>query len=562
MRLALLVLLTATGGAAQTRPVVFEVVVPGVLAPLDTVYLAGTFNGWNPGDQPGNGAALPMTPTGPNRFRLTVDVAGDSVAYKYTLGSWPSVEMSAGDLERDNRLLGARAVARDTVAQWLIPSVALGAWRADDLLRFQAASVQAWAERNGATLGDSLSLPAVDALLASSEAAWAADARRLGVPATPLLPGVVQQMVSGPGAGRSEHVMRTVAVPRTRALLDAFEREPVHVSRLVLLNQMVWDVVRVPLLFEPDAGAADAAAGLAARIGVQAERYCGMDFGVRGGDLGCRVRDNARALGALWVPVAADAHGDLAAATDGFVALVDGGIDSAARDETAADSDLALFLVRRYGRRARGADGLRMLDVLTARTSDLYTTREDLRAAYVRIDPAGGGARFERLLDERPAIRLATVENAPVFTGLVMPDAAARAPFAFDRLAGRLVLLDIWATWCGPCIAEIPTFNALHAALAGRDDVAFVSVLDDARIGGQLPLEAEAFLAAQGVAYPALYDVADDSALGAVLRIRAYPSKFLVFPDGTMRRVPLLMDWRQALRLATDELGLPPVATN
>ncbi len=555
LRVLLLAVLCASAAAAQTRPVTFEVVVPGVLAPLDTVYLAGTVNGWNPGNQPEAGAALPMVPAGPNRFRLTLDVAGDSVAYKYTLGSWRSVEMTAADGERDNRLLGDRRTARDTVEAWLVPSVARGAWRVEDLLFEQGASVRAWVERSGDALFDSLSTAEVDARLAEAEAAWAADAARLGFPALPLQPFALLPFRAGRGDGREAHLFQTVFLPRMTALVDAFESEPPHVSRLFVLSDLVSLAVADPRSFRMDAATATAAEALAARVVALAERYCAADagFGPRGG-VACRLRDTARASNVLWPLVAASARGD-AAAIDGLIARLDAGI------ETQADAPLVAGLAIRHATRTGGDGGLRLLDALLTRTTDRFTAPDSLRAAYVRMDPEGGLARFDRLLPERPAFRLAALDGAPRLDGLVMPDVVARAAFSFDDLAGRLVLLDVWATWCGPCLAEIPTFNAFHDSLAGRTDIAFVSILADARTGGMLPQDAEAFVAERGVRYPALYDLGDDG-LGAALDVTAYPSKYLVYPDGTLRPIPMDVSWRTAVRLATDELGLVPVAAD
>jgi thiol-disulfide isomerase/thioredoxin len=46
----------------------------------------------------------------------------------------------------------------------------------------------------------------------------------------------------------------------------------------------------------------------------------------------------------------------------------------------------------------------------------------------------------------------------------------------WDSLAGRTVVLEFWATWCGPCVAAIPHLNDLADGYAATDDVVFLSV--------------------------------------------------------------------------------------
>lgn len=48
---------------------------------------------------------------------------------------------------------------------------------------------------------------------------------------------------------------------------------------------------------------------------------------------------------------------------------------------------------------------------------------------------------------------------------------------------GRVVLLNIWATWCGPCRAEMPTLDRLQAALGGPDFEVVALSIDRAGIG-------------------------------------------------------------------------------
>jgi thiol-disulfide isomerase/thioredoxin len=68
-----------------------------------------------------------------------------------------------------------------------------------------------------------------------------------------------------------------------------------------------------------------------------------------------------------------------------------------------------------------------------------------------------------------------------IYTGLdsLRPDPGATAAdfvltrldgsdMSSDELKGEIVVVDFWATWCGPCLTEIPAYNALADDYAGR----------------------------------------------------------------------------------------------
>ena len=51
---------------------------------------------------------------------------------------------------------------------------------------------------------------------------------------------------------------------------------------------------------------------------------------------------------------------------------------------------------------------------------------------------------------------------APNFTLSLFNDSNEQLSVNLDSLKGNVILLNFWATWCGPCIAEIPEFNDLY----------------------------------------------------------------------------------------------------
>lgn len=82
---------------------------------------------------------------------------------------------------------------------------------------------------------------------------------------------------------------------------------------------------------------------------------------------------------------------------------------------------------------------------------------------------------------------------APPFT---LPDLDGR-PVALADFAGRVVVVDFWATWCVPCKQQIPVLNQFHRE---RPEVAVLGVAVDA--GGREVVAP--FVAEQHVEYPVL----------------------------------------------------------
>ncbi len=94
---------------------------------------------------------------------------------------------------------------------------------------------------------------------------------------------------------------------------------------------------------------------------------------------------------------------------------------------------------------------------------------------------------------------------------------------------GRWVLVNFWASWCGPCVMEMPSLQRLDKAL-GANGLAVVSVSAD-----ENEAELRAFVRDHGVAFPVGRDPGGRTAAQAY-RTTGYPETFLVDPSGTLHQ--------------------------
>lgn len=112
------------------------------------------------------------------------------------------------------------------------------------------------------------------------------------------------------------------------------------------------------------------------------------------------------------------------------------------------------------------------------------------------------------------------------------PDAAFRdakgQALTFADFAGRVLLVNFWATWCAPCVEEMPALDRLQRA-RGSDRFQVVAISQD-REGAS---KAGPFMADLGLNALGLYTDADWS-LGRALAMRGLPTTFLIDAQGRL----------------------------
>ncbi len=129
---------------------------------------------------------------------------------------------------------------------------------------------------------------------------------------------------------------------------------------------------------------------------------------------------------------------------------------------------------------------------------------------------------------KRPVVGAA----APDFTLTLFPEYTAGLPnpLSLSALRGKVVVINFWASWCGPCHEEADALQNVHARFKDRGVVFLgVDILDTDR-------DAFGYLTRYGISYANGLDTAQRIS-SQIYRITGQPETFIIDTDGTVHTV-------------------------
>jgi thiol-disulfide isomerase/thioredoxin len=172
-----------------------------------------------------------------------------------------------------------------------------------------------------------------------------------------------------------------------------------------------------------------------------------------------------------------------------------------------------------------------MAETVTSGTSSTAADRAAERAHTVRmalvvLALAAGFAFVPRVTQS--CGKSTGTEEAPDFTASVVANAPdpAQGTMTMSALRGHPVVLDFWATWCGPCQAEAPIVNGIAQRFKDKGLVVIgVNTSDAEGLAARFALK-------KGLTFPIVFD--DGNAIANKYRVDNLPTLIVVSKEGKM----------------------------
>jgi thiol-disulfide isomerase/thioredoxin len=126
----------------------------------------------------------------------------------------------------------------------------------------------------------------------------------------------------------------------------------------------------------------------------------------------------------------------------------------------------------------------------------------------------------------------------------------ANKPVSLESFIGKVVYIDVWATWCGPCLRELPYLEKLQEEFKGNNNIAFISIsIDQEKLGWDAMVKSKNMKGIQCIA-----DNAWNSSIVTEYRITGIPRFIIIDKQGNIADVNAPRPSSKTLKPALEEL--------